>query len=666
MTVVAGLLSAPVSAAEPPLRVPSQITDNAAALTDSERADVQEALDTLYDEKRVQLFVVFVESFDGQNSRTWADNTWRLSGLGDDDALLAVATVDREFSFDVDGAAQSRAADVQRNLIEPALRDSDWAQAAIGAAEGLGGQAAPASPGGSSGGTSWLGFAVVFGVIVALGLALWVWSRRRKSKRLEAEFAAAQQVDPTDPNALASVPIDALDELSKAIVVDVDNAVRTSEGELALAVEEFGAEETEPFRKALENAKTTLAQAFNVRQTLDDAIPESPLQRRDLLTRVVVAAAKADRELETQSDAFEKLRDLVINAPTRLDALTQQMVALTARLEPAAATLTRLGQKFSAPALASVAGNVDGARQRLGFADDHITSARGLVARPAGNQDGLIDDIHGAESALAQAQTLLDAIDTAGNDINRAISGLPGAVADIQSGIDQAAAQLGRDDTPRAAELAAARDAAVKAVERAGTDGVDDPLGVFTAVTRADADLDAILAAVVEQRQEAEHQARLLEQSLFTARSRVKAVSDFIDTRRGSVGPEARTRLSEASRQLEAAEAKQSSAPAEAIAHANGAATLAAQAQSLANNDVQSAQSHYSGQYGNNSNDLGAVLGGILIGSVFNGGFSGGYGSRRGSSWGGGYSGGRQAGRPSSFGGSSRSSSRRYSGGGRF
>jgi hypothetical protein len=665
VAVTAGFLTAPATAAEPPLRVPAQITDTAGALTDSEVEDVQAALDTLYDDKRVQLFVVFVETFDGQSGQTWADNTWRLSGFGDDDALLAVATLDREFSFAVDGSTQSRAAAVQRDLIEPALRESDWAQAAIGAAEGLGADAAPSSPGGGTG-VSWVGFLVVFGVIVALGLALWVWGRRRRSKRRQAEFAAAQRVDPTDPNALASVPIEALDELSKAIVVDVDNAVRTSEGELALAVEEFGPTDTAPFRTALENAKKTLAQAFNVRQTLDDAIPESPLQRRELLTRVVVAAARADRELETQSDAFEKLRDLVINATDRLDTLTQQMVALTARLEPAAATLTRLGQQYSTTALASVAGNVDQARQRLGFADQHISSARALVARPAGDQAGLIDDIHGAEAALAQAQTLLDGIDTAGSDINRAISGLPAALADIQSGIEAANELLGGEAVPRGAELTAARDAATAAVAAANTDGAADPLGVFTAVTKADADLDAMLAAVQQQQQEAEHQARLLEQSLFTARSRVKAVSDFIDTRRGSVGPEARTRLSEAGRQLEAAEAKQRTAPAEAIAHANGAAALAAQAQSLANNDVQNAQSHYTGQYGNNSGDLGAVIGGILIGSVLNGGFSGGWGTQRGGSWGGGFGGGRSVGRPSSFGGSSRSSSRRYSGGGRF
>ena len=42
-----------------------------------------------------------------------------------------------------------------------------------------------------------------------------------------------------------------------------------------------------------------------MRQILDDAVPETAQQRRDLLTRVVVAAAKADRELDAQRDAFE-------------------------------------------------------------------------------------------------------------------------------------------------------------------------------------------------------------------------------------------------------------------------------------------------------------------------------------------------------------------------
>ncbi|CAN5380925.1 TPM domain-containing protein [soil metagenome] len=665
VALTTGLLAAPVAAAESPFRVPTQITDNAGALSGPQRSQVQAALDQLYDDKQVQLWVVFVDSFDGQNGVAWAQDTMSLSGFGDDDALLAVAIGDREYAFQVPetaaGGLYDRASDVRRSDIEPALQRSDWAQAAIGAANGLNASGASS---GTGGGVSWSAFFVAIGVIVVGALALILWGRRRKRKRHAAEFAAAQRVDPTDPNALASVPIEALDDLSKTIVVDVDNAVRTSEGELALAVEEFGAKETEPFRLALANAKTALAQAFNVRQTLDDAIPESPLQRRDLLTRVIVAAARADQELEAQSDAFEKMRDLLINAPTRLDALTQQMVAVTARLAPADATLAKLAGQFSETALTAVVGNSEIARQRLSIADQNITQARALVARPAGDQTGLIDAIHAAEGALGQAQMLLDGIDSAATDINRAIAGLPAAIIDIEQGIDAASGQLREPNTPRASDLTKARDAAAAALADARADGDNDPLGTFTRLTKADAELDALLASVDEQRREATRQAQLLDQSLFTARSRVKAVSYFIDTRRGSIGPEARTRLSEAGRQLEAAEAKKGTAPAEAIAHANGAATLAAQAQSLANNDVQSAQSHYSGHYGGGgTNDLGAVIGGILIGNVLRGGFSGNWNSG-GGSWGGGYGGGRGSGRSTSFGGSSRSSSRRYSGGG--
>ena len=124
-------------------------------------------------------------------------------------------------------------------------------------------------------GVTWFGVLIALAVLALAILALWLWTRRRRRKRREAEFAAAQRVDPSDPNALAAVPIDALDDLSKAIVVDVDNAVRTSDSELALAVEEFGAAQTDTFSRAVTNAKTTLAQAFNVRQILDDAVPES-------------------------------------------------------------------------------------------------------------------------------------------------------------------------------------------------------------------------------------------------------------------------------------------------------------------------------------------------------------------------------------------------------
>jgi TPM domain len=622
--LAAGVLLAPTAGSAPPFRLPGYVTDQAQALSGSQRSEVEAAVDQLYKKRQTRLWVVYVDSFSGLGAVTWAERTRQTSDLDADDAILAIATRDRSYAFLVptDIVSDSASNDIRRNAIEPKLRGNDWAGAAVAAAEGL------------NTGFSWFGVLVALAVLVLLVLLLWLWARRRRRKRREAEFTAARRVDPADPSALASVPIDALDDLSKSIVVDVDNAVRTSDNELTLAVEEFGEKDTAPFSKAVLDAKTTLAQAFNVRQILDDTVPETPAQRRDLLTRVVVAAARADRELDSQRDAFAQLRDLVINAPSRLDALTQQMVDLTARLEPSQQALTALHNQFTDTALASVAGNVDTAKQRLAFADQNITTGRNLISRPADRQIGLVDAVRAAESALGQARTLLDAVDSAAVDINRAIATLPSAIADIQNGIKAAGDQLAQGNTARAGELDGARDAAVRAVADAQSAGTTDPLGAFTKLTQADAELDRLLASVAEEREAAERLSRAFDQALFTAQSRVRAVSDFIDVRRGSIGSEARTRLAEAVRQLQAAQDRRETNLNEAIAAANGAAMLASQAQSIATADAQSAQRAYAGRYGNTGgSNMGAVLGGIILGNILSGGMGGGIGGSMGGGW---------------------------------
>jgi hypothetical protein len=149
---------------------------------------------------------------------------------------------------------------------------------------------------------------------------------------------------------------------------------------------------------------------------------------------------------------------------------------------------------------------------------------------------------------------------------------------------------------------------------------------------------------------------RSYEQALFTAQSRVRSVSEYIDTRRGSIGPEARTRLNEATRQLEAAQATSKGDVGAAIAHANGASLLAAQAQQLANEDVRASQRQYQSHHRGNQSDMGAVIGGIILGNILSGGLG------RGGGGGGGWTsttyGGSQGG--SSGGGDM------FGGGGRF
>ncbi|MEZ0350533.1 TPM domain-containing protein [Mycobacterium sp. pR1184] len=635
------LLVAPAGGAQPPFRLSGYVTDNASALSPSGRTDVSEAIDNLYNNRHIRLWVVYVDDFSGENSVAWAQRTIRESDLGTYDALLAVATTGRAYAFlvpsGVKGVTQTQVDELRRNEIEPALREGDWRGAAISAANGL-----DAQPNSSS--RFWL--LATLGLVIVAVVALVLVMRYRRRRRRRAELAAARRVDPTNPTALAAVPLTALDDLSRSMVVEVDNAVRTSANELALAVDEFGAERTEPFTRAVNNAKAALAQAFTVRQQLDDVTPETPEQQRNLLTQVIVSAATADRELDAQTAAFEQLRDLVVNAATRLDALTQQVVELTSRVEPAERRLAELNKEFGPAALTSVSGNAATTKERLAFADRNISAARALAGNAvSGQQSGLVDAVRAAESALGQARALLDAVDNAAGDIRRAVERLPAVMSDIQAGIQHAGTQLQGQNAkaPHAGELAAARNAAIRAVDAAGG-GSADPLGTFAQLAKADSDLNRLLATVAKEQADADRLNRSLEQALFTAESRVRGVSEYIDTRRGSIGPEARTRLAEAQRHLDAAHAQRSTNPAEAISHANAASTLAANAQSLANSDVASAQRAYTRGRGG---DAGAMLGGIIIGDLLSAGMRGGFGG-----W-----------SPTSFGGSSNSSPGGFDGG---
>jgi predicted nucleic acid-binding Zn-ribbon protein len=640
-----GLLLAPPAGAQPPSQLTNYLTDNTGVLSNSGRATVAAALGKLYTDRHIRLWVVYVDNFSGLSAVNWAQRTSRASDFGDYDALLAVGTTGRDYAFlvpsTVKGVSQSQVDDLRRNQIEPALRNNDWSGAAVVAADGL--NVAPSSSGRVL-------LVVALGLIVVAVVVLVIVMRYRARRRRAAALAAARRVDPTDAEALAALPVEALDDLSRSKVVDVDNALRTSSNELTLAIDEFGAGRTDPFSKAVDNAKAALSQAFTVRQQLDDGTPLTAEQRRQLLTTVIVSAARADRELESQTEAFEQLRDLVVNAPSLLDGLTQQYVELTSRVTPTEQRLVELHSEFDAAALTSVSGNIATAKERLAFADRNISSARDLAGQSvSGQQAGLVDSFRAAESALGQARALLDAVDTAADDIRRAIAALPSVIADLEAGVKQANGRLQPTQNRKSAhtrDLIAARDAAARALDDARGGGSADPLSAFVRLTQADTVLDRLLATLANEEANADRLNRSFEQAVFTAESRVRGVSEYIDTRRGSIGADARTRLEEAKRHLQAAQGKKSTNIAEAIAHANVASTLAAQAQSLANADVQSAEHAYARRRG--GNDTGALLGGIIVGDLLSGGLRGGSGN-----W-----------SPTSFGGSSGTSDGGFMGGG--
>ena len=136
--LVAAATALPASADEPADLAGAYIVDTVGVL-DGREAEVQLALDRLANETGVQLFVVYVASFDGiAPDENWAVTTADLNRLGTDDILLAVATVDRNYGVryasDFRLAADETTA-VER-LTEDRLREDDWASAAITAADG--------------------------------------------------------------------------------------------------------------------------------------------------------------------------------------------------------------------------------------------------------------------------------------------------------------------------------------------------------------------------------------------------------------------------------------------------------------------------------------------------------------------------------------------------
>ncbi|MEE2035526.1 serine/threonine-protein kinase, partial [Rhodococcus chondri] len=466
---------------------------------------------------------------------------------------------------------------ISSNDIVPALRTSDWAGAAVAAAEGLDSALTPSSAPGTT-------LLVGGGVIAAGAGGVYLYSRRSKRKRAEEGAARAAQLDPSDVNSLAALPLEGLEVHAQKVLVETDNAVRSSSEALELARGEFGESAVLPFDRAFRQAQAALASAFEIRQRLDDDIPETPQQQRDMLVQLISSCGQADRELDAQVEAFDKMRDLLLDAPARLDALIQRAITMRARLPQAEAMLAQLHSEFPAEALAPVADNVRLAQEEIGFAEKCADEGRTAVARPVGEQGDAVRAIREAEGALGHAATLLDAVDHAEDDIRRAIATLPEAMEDAAQGI----ADAERLAAAGGAELAEARRAAQEALDHARAAMDTDPLGSFTRVVEADARLDALRAQTRQAQEEAQRTRQRLEQDLTAAQSQVTAASDFIGTRRGVVGAEARTRLSEAQRHLQAAQQLAASEqPGQALQHAQAAANLAAKALRAAQKDVE-------------------------------------------------------------------------------
>ncbi|PZF81127.1 TPM domain-containing protein, partial [Jiangella anatolica] len=595
------------------------ITDRAGALSGDDDQRIQAAFDRLTDESGLQMFVVYVDSFDGADGQTWANDTATASGLGTDDILLAVAVEDRSFGISVTDEldlTDDQLDDVRQDDIRPRLSDEDWAGAAIAGADGYREAATGEDSGGSA--TPW----VVGGLAVAgVGAAGWYVLRRRRQAA-----ATAGTGQPGDE--LAGLSLDELDKRASSALVEIDDALKTSEQELGFAQAQFGMEATTEFSELLATAKTRVGEAFTLRQRLDDSEPETEPQARAMTTQIIVICREVSDDLDAQAEAFDKLRDLHARAPQVLDETGQRADEVEQRLPAAKTQLEQLALSYPPAALASVSGNPDQAGRLLTAAREAV--AAGKRSLETDDRTAAVAQARAAEDAVAQAATLLDAVDGAKEELETAGRRIGAAIESVSQDIADAARLAPSDPAITAASATAQQ--AVATGQAAVQSG--DPLAALRQLAEAETKLDDLLVPVRAAAAEAERARTALAETVGRVTSQVKAVNDFIETRRGAVGTEARTRLSEAARYLAQGQSLAASDPAAALEAVGRADELSRQAQQLAEQDVGQWERQQSAARGGGTDLTSMILGGILINSMGRGGgmFGGG---------GGGFGGGR-------------------------
>ncbi|MDP9885421.1 hypothetical protein J2W21_002944 [Sinomonas atrocyanea] len=633
-----------------PVTIPSgtNIVDPQGALG-SRKDEVQKAISDLLSQHRVNLYVVIVDSFTNPSDRTaWAQAVAKNTGMGGSDVLLAIATSGQyQLVANTQNAAiYPKISTIAQNAVTPNLAGGkkDYAQAAIDTAKATGDAAAGGSGNVSSGSgaTPWL---VGGGVVLVGAGAAYFISRRRKGAWSQPQGQAGPAQGEPDP--LASLSVDELGTRAAGLLVRADDAVRSSEQELGFAEASYGSDAVGNFTRALAEAKAHLAESFKLQQQLDDHVPDTEAQQRQWLGDIIHRSEAAIASLAEQKADFDALRELERNAPAALAEVARGAAEAESRLAEQKETLARLQAAYAESAVKHVSDNVTQAQERLAFVENASATAREKLGQSQTSPAAIA--VRAAEEALHQARVLLEAIGKAASALDDARSKVDAALADTRSDLAQARALTGEGQHPELAGPIAAVEAALGTAERERAAEKPDPIALLQRVESAHTQLDAALTGVRDRQQQAQRAAAALQQAIQSAQAQISAAGDYIAARRGGVGTQARTRLAEAQRNLDYALSIAAGDPASALAYAQQANLLAAQAAQIAEQDVDQFAGWgggpgRGGMFGGGGLG-GAVLGGIIIDSILRGGHHDGGG------WGGGGFGGGWGGGGGGFGG---------------
>lgn len=637
--------------AEAPDYYTENVTDYTGLLTSAEQNDIQTAIDGVKASEQKVIFVIYLNSFDGTDAQTWTEQALDINGSGNV-LIYAVSPEERQYSIAGGDQWTSTELDNANEAVFQSLSQDDWAGSALNLAESISGGGSGGSGGstGSSDSGLWLGAAGVGAV--AAGGGLWAYNRNRKKKSNSTTLEDARKIDPRDTTRLINLPLETLESLAQEELSSTDESIRRAKEELDIATAEFGPERTRSFIRAMNNSTGTLQKAFEIQQRLNDSIPESEAEKRSLLVEIISSCGQADDTLDAEAKNFADMRNLLINASSRLDEFTRQSVDLRTRLPQAHATLEGLSSRYSAEVLESINDNVDLATASVEEAEKVLAQAYELEAKPAGEQGGLIDAIRHIEHALATADKLLKGVENADTNIATAQTNIAALIKEVEGEIAEAAQlKVNASNDGAHADWAALDDAvraASAALSTASTTASSDPLGTYTKLVDTDSALDTQLDALRASATDQANQLRIFDQQLAAAQQQIQSAEDLISTRGRIVKSEARTHLANAQKLLAMAQQNRVRETRTGIDYARQAAVAAQRASAAAKSDIND----YNNRARRNNSGggaTGAIVTGMVLNSILNsgrgGGFGGGFGGGGGSFGGGGGGGGFRGGR---------------------
>lgn len=637
------------------------VTDTANMLTEDQIANLEAEIASFEAHDSRSIHIIYVNNFGGITPEVWATQAvYSIDSVNA--AVLAVSfdPANRELGVNGGSAWSDSTLQAMYDDAYDELSNDNWyggAQAAVQAAVNSTAATSTTNSGDTNTGAGTLWLAIGLLALGGAGGGIWYSNRRSNAKKEQQQLEYGRNLSPEESGGLNQLSIPVLENLANEELVSTDESIRTAEAQLTQLEMEFGAERTRTFRQALDHSQNTLQRAFGYQQQLLRGQAQTELERRSLLQDIISQCREADAKLAAQSQEFRDLQALAAQAPEKISQAVARSVELHTRLPQAEQLLEQLEQKFAAAMLASVHDNAALAQASLQRAEELLSQAQQLAAKPVGQQQGLTDALQATEQALNHADDLLVSIEHAQENLHTAQQGLAPLIQEVRDEIAEATTI--RNQQNNLSIDWQAFDSAVVAAKQALSQAEQlkdsDPLKAWTDLTNADSTLDIQLDTVRANAHDHQRNTRVYQQQAHAAQRAIAVAADFINTRGQVIGSRARALLRDAQQRFNDAQQQSQQDLRAATAAAQQATQLAQNALQAAQRDVD----NYERQQRNNNGGggTGAFLAGMIANEVLNGsrsrrrgfgGFGGGYGGGFGGGFGGG---GGRGGFGGSFGG---------------